>query len=167
MDSDVATAIVTAASTLLAGGIALFANDRIDRRRRSEARELRNLEERKRIAEDILAADQSLTEYHNDISKQIKNQTIKDVRPQDLDEALELWRVMNRAHKRARIYFSQPTVDLIVKRLRYREELNQALELPAAERPVAKFRARFSPSRRGDADEMEAALRREVGVVGP
>ncbi len=118
MDSQLASQIVAAGSTLLAAGMGFLANDRLDRRRRSEAIELRNLEEKIRIAEDIIAADASLAEYLNDHWDQI-DKKIDKLTPEDLAEPLELWRVMNRAHKRARIYFSSSTVDLIIRQLRY------------------------------------------------
>jgi hypothetical protein len=112
MDSQLTSGIVAAVSTLVAAGMGFWVNDRLDRRQRREARELRNHEEKIRIAEDIIAADASLTEYLNDHWEQIDTLT-----PDDMAEPLELWRVMNRAHKRARIYFSSTAVGLIVRQL--------------------------------------------------
>jgi hypothetical protein len=160
MDPQLASGIVAGLSALLAAGMGFWANDRLDRRQRREARELRNLDEKIRIAQDIIAANSSLVEYLNDHKGQFDSKQLDKLTSADLTEVLELWRVMNRAHKRARIYFLPSTVELIERRLRGWQVITRLGELPAGERRLAMFRSIKSRS----GDEMEAALRRELGL---
>jgi len=157
MDSQVAAQIVTAAATLLAAGIGFFANDRIDRRRRRDEAAARNFEDKKHIVEDILSASAALAELHND-----RWERIEELRPEDLDEPREQWRVMARANRRARIYFSSGTTDLIEGELRDWRKMNELIALPTGQKQVERFRSLVNRAQRREV--LAAALRREVGL---
>jgi hypothetical protein len=158
--SDLGPQIVVAISTgigaFLGAGLTLLAGSLTERRRMREIVFMRNLEDRKRIVEEILEANQSLTEFFEDHRHQID-----DLQPKDMDEPRERWRVMTRATRRARIYFSADTTGLVSAEAQRWRKLLDLTDLPPGQRQLARFR--FTVVQAQSSRKMAEALRREVG----
>lgn len=160
MASDLGPQIVVAISTgigaFLGAGLTILAGSLTERRRTRETVFMRNLEDRKRIVEEILEANQSLTEFFEDHWRQID-----DLQAEDMDEPRERCRVMTRATRRARIYFSADTTGLVAAEARRWQKLLDLTDKPPGQRRLDRFR--FTVVQAQSSRKMVLALRREVG----
>ena len=175
MDPEISAAVIGASSAIVAalgaqvvGGTVTAGREerRMAREQKrweaeqSTARLLRNLEDRKLIVEDILAGIADLTEYYNDhFQGGVPDRFVDKV------ELQEMLRTPKRANRRGRLYFSHETIELVVEELRYWEKLIGLLDKPELEQRRASFRLMADRSKSGRQEELEAALKREVGQV--
>jgi hypothetical protein len=154
---EIVVAVSTGIGTVLGAGLTILYSSLTERRRMHETVFMRSLEDRKRLVEEILEASQSLAEYFNDHWQQID-----ELRPEDVDEPKERWRVMTRALRRGRIYFSPDTIALIVVEAQWWKKRLDLVNLPP-ERPLERFHKTVARGASPDRERMEVALRREVG----